>query len=281
MKLAVFSDIHGNTIALDAVLEDIKGFGHIDEYWILGDLVALGPDPVGVLERVTELPNVKVIRGNTDRYVFAGDRPPPTMEEAAQDSSKLTALVECAGTFAWTQGAVTSGGWLDWLTKLPLEVETHLPDETIVLGVHAAPGRDDGLGIKVGMSNEEIGFVLAGCSADVVLGGHHHRTLDVLVNGIRAINVGAVSNPMPPDLRASYVVIDSDPASHTIQFRQVDYDREAVVDQLHKVKHPARNWIIDRFRGASDGFGRDWIEDQLRQLHSRDKVTDHYEIDLE
>ena len=268
MKLAVFSDIHGNTVALDAVLEDINGLGRFDEYWILGDLVALGPDPVGVLERVTELPNERIIRGNTDRYVFSGDRPPPTMEEAAQDSSKLNALVDCAGTFAWTQGAVTSAGWLDWLTKLPLQIETQLPDETTVLGVHAAPGRDDGLGIKVGMSEDEIAFVLAGCKADVVLGGHHHRTLDVSVTGMRAINVGAVSNPMTPDLRASYVVIQSDPAMHTIEFKQVDYDQEAVVDQLHQVNHPARDWIIGHFRGTRHGLGRDWIEDQLQYLHS-------------
>jgi predicted phosphodiesterase len=268
LKLAIFSDIHGNTVALDAVLKDIKDRGPIDEYWILGDLVALGPDPVGVLERVTELPNVRIIRGNTDRYVFAGDRPPPSMEEAARDATKLTALVECAGTFAWTQGAVTSAGWLEWLAKLPLEVETVLPNGTRVLGVHAAPGRDDGLGIKLGMSEEEIGFVLTGCTADLVAGGHHHRTLDVSVNGLRAINVGSVSNPMSPDLRASYVVIESDSDSHSIEFGHADYDRDAVIAQLDQANHPGRERIINHFRGNRGGFGREWIDEQLRDLRS-------------
>lgn len=50
------------------------------------------------------------IRGNTDRFVAFGDRPAPTMEEAASDRSLLPALVEVANTFAWTQGMVTAGG---------------------------------------------------------------------------------------------------------------------------------------------------------------------------
>ena len=46
------SDIHGNPIALDAVLADIEATGGVDEHWVLGDIVALGHDPVGVLERL-------------------------------------------------------------------------------------------------------------------------------------------------------------------------------------------------------------------------------------
>ncbi len=65
MKIAILSDIHGNRLALDVVLNTLKP-EDIDAYWILGDLVALGPDPVGVLERIEQLPSCSVIRGNTD-----------------------------------------------------------------------------------------------------------------------------------------------------------------------------------------------------------------------
>ena len=58
MRIAILSDIHGNSLALDAVLSDLKE-EEIDGYWILGDLVALGPDPVGVLERITKLPKLQ------------------------------------------------------------------------------------------------------------------------------------------------------------------------------------------------------------------------------
>ena len=47
MRIAILSDIHGNSVALDAVLTDIATQGAVDAYWLLGDLVALGPDPVG------------------------------------------------------------------------------------------------------------------------------------------------------------------------------------------------------------------------------------------
>jgi len=41
MRLALLSDVHGNTIALDAVLADIEQNGGVDGYWVLGDLVAI------------------------------------------------------------------------------------------------------------------------------------------------------------------------------------------------------------------------------------------------
>ena len=75
MRIALLSDIHGNSIALDAVLTDIEQRGGVDEHWVLGDIVALGPDPVGVLERLTVLPADVFVRGNTDRYVVTGERP--------------------------------------------------------------------------------------------------------------------------------------------------------------------------------------------------------------
>jgi len=268
MRIAVLSDIHGNSIALDAVLDDIADSGPVDEYWVLGDLVALGPDPVGVLDRLSATPNVKPIRGNTDRYVFACDRPPPSMEEAAADPGKLRALVECAATFSWTQGVVTNAGWLDWLADLPLEIACELPDGTRALAVHSAPGRDDGIGIKAGLRDDELTLVLGDCEADLVLGGHHHQPLDMCANGCRAVNVGSVSNPQPPDLRASYVVVEADQTGYQVHFRRVDYDREAVIEQLTSLRHPAREWIIRHLRGLNVPSGQDWVRDQLRSLQS-------------
>jgi len=49
----------------------------VDAYWILGDFSSLGYDPVGVLERVTQLPNALFSRGNHDRYTVTGERPGP------------------------------------------------------------------------------------------------------------------------------------------------------------------------------------------------------------
>ena len=67
MRLAIFSDVHGNPIALDAVLRDVRERGGADGYWVLGDIVALGYDPVGVLEQLAALSGLVAVRGNTDR----------------------------------------------------------------------------------------------------------------------------------------------------------------------------------------------------------------------
>ena len=53
MRLAILSDIHGNPVALDAVLADIQSQGEVDAYWVLGDFAALGYDPVTPLEKIT------------------------------------------------------------------------------------------------------------------------------------------------------------------------------------------------------------------------------------
>ena len=41
IKIALLSDIHGNTTALEAVLEDAKRAG-VEEYWLLGDALMPG-----------------------------------------------------------------------------------------------------------------------------------------------------------------------------------------------------------------------------------------------
>lgn len=64
MKTALLGDIHGNAVALDAVLRDATDI-EVDSYVINGDLVAIGHDPVGVLERLTKLPNTVYLRTHT------------------------------------------------------------------------------------------------------------------------------------------------------------------------------------------------------------------------
>ncbi|MDQ2998453.1 MAG: metallophosphatase family protein [Chloroflexota bacterium] len=249
MKIALLSDIHGNALALDAVLADIQQRGGVDSYWILGDLVALGPDPVGVLERLNMLPDVSYVRGNTDRYVVSPDRPPPTLADVRANPSLLPILVEVAGSFAWTQGAITIAGWLPWLKDLPLERTIILPDGTQVLGVHAAPGRDDGDGITPEMSDTTIQVMLQGCMANVVCVGHTHRPMNRQIGRWHVINLGSVSNPPPTDWRASYVLLEASETGYDLEHYRVDYDRAAVIRALDAVGHPGAAFIRKQLGG--------------------------------
>jgi hypothetical protein len=73
MRLGLASDVHGNLVALEAVVADGRS-NDVDAWWVLGDLIATGPDPDTTLELLTELPNVRFVRGNTDRYVVSRER---------------------------------------------------------------------------------------------------------------------------------------------------------------------------------------------------------------
>ena len=249
MRIALLSDIHGNPIAFDAVLDDIRAQGGVDGYWILGDLAAIGPDPIGVLQRLVALPNSVVIRGNTDRYLVTGERPWPTVDMCEAEPALWKAYAEVASSFSWTQGAVTAAGWVSWLSGLPLEGRIVLPDGSRVLGVHASPGRDDSDGIRPGVDHPALCSYAAASDADLVFVGHTHWSMDLVVNGVRLVNAGSVSNPFPPDLRASYVVLEADESAYRILHRRVTYEREAVVAALQRVNHPASDFIVRFMHG--------------------------------
>ena len=116
-------------MALREVVEDGLRCG-VERWWVLGDIVALGPDPVGVLELLTQLSEVSFVAGNTERYVLTGDRPYPSFDDVVAHPDLMPRLVEVATSFAWTRGMVTQAGWLPWLTELPGELRWTLPDGT-------------------------------------------------------------------------------------------------------------------------------------------------------
>ncbi|MEK7859716.1 MAG: metallophosphoesterase family protein [Elusimicrobiota bacterium] len=69
MLYGVFSDIHSNLEALNAVLDAFES-AKVEGYICAGDLVGYGPEPNAVLERIRELKNCQVICGNHDLAVI-------------------------------------------------------------------------------------------------------------------------------------------------------------------------------------------------------------------
>ncbi len=249
MRIALISDIHGNSLAFDAVLADIEAQGGVDAYWLLGDFASMGFDPVGVLERVAKLPNAVCTRGNHDRYTVTGERPGPTDAEAQAQPKLLPFVLAMATNLAWTQGQIQASGWWAWFEQLPLEARLTLPDGTRLLGVHSAPGQDDGPGIIPLLEDDELRAVLAPALADLVVVGHTHVPLDRTLDGVRVFNLGSVSNPLRERLEASYAILDAQEAGYTLHLRYVDYDREAVIEALYRVKHPTAPLLARFLRG--------------------------------
>jgi len=245
VRLAIFADVHGNSIALDAVLADVERHGSADGYLVLGDLTNVGPDPVGVLERLGRLDNARVVRGNGDRYVVTGEL--PDWFPAGKTDAEVAALrVELAASLGWTRGAVTVAGWYDWLAALPFELRFALPDGTRVLCVHATHRRDDEYILSPNRTDDELRALLADAEAELVLAAHTHRPLDrMLGDRLRIVNPGCVSNPLPylDERRAGWSLLEAGPSGHSVASFLVDYDHEAVAAHAWRVRHPSADYI--------------------------------------
>ena len=255
LRVAILADIHGNPIALDAVLEDIEARDGADEFWLLGDLAAIGYAPLEVLQRLAALPQAHFIRGNTDRYIVTGELPGPPQELAQKDPKLFKKVIEVASSFAWTAGAVTTAGWGPWLAALPLEMRRQLPNGKRVLAAHAAPGTDDGNGIRNDTPDEELRNMIAGADADLILVAHTHVPFDRMIDGVRVVNPGSVSNPFSPDLRACYAFLTCSRENDSIELRRVDYNHQAAIEATLRSGHPAANYIAGFLRGEKSRSG--------------------------
>lgn len=250
-RIAILADIHGNSIALQAVLEDIQQQGGVDAYWILGDLAAIGHDPVRVLESLNQLPGVAFVRGNTETYLSSGKPPVPPLETLQKEPGRIPAALHLTASFAWTAGALTTTGWMPWIRALPLEMRHTLPDGARVLGVHAAPGMDDGAGINPQTGEQTLAEYARSANADLVCVGHTHWPIDLKAEGVRFFNPGSVSNPVTEDLQASYAMLEADESGYTLQSYSVDYDHQAVIAAVLQAEHPSADYIIAYQKGKN------------------------------
>ncbi len=252
MKIAIFSDIHGNSIGLDAVLADIEAKGGVDQYWVLGDHVGNGPDPVGVMRQLLKLESAEFISGNADRYVATGDRPPPYAEEVAANPTLIRQFGEVQGNFAWTAGIMVEFGWMSWLENLPCNLQKTLPNGTRVSCYHASPWSDDSYvwpEFSPNTPEKDIQRLVDGCESELNFFGHTHWPLDRTIGAKRLINVGSVGNPVTPSLHAFWSLIEADQTDYKISHFEVAYDRDAVLKQISLKHHPGANFISSVYRG--------------------------------
>lgn len=251
MRLALLSDVHGNSIALDAVLADIERLGGVETYLVLGDHAAIGPDPVGALERISRLPGARCVRGNTDRYLVTGDRPTHFFG-AETEEQRVGMRVAYANSFSWTQGVITAAGWYDWIEALPFDARLSLPDGTRLRALHGTHRADEENSLRPDASDTELVSLLDGCDAELLCAGHTHLALDRRLGPrLRLVNPGSVSNPIRPDGGlASYGIIVAGPIGYEIELRRVDYDHDAYEEHLRRVHHPAADYLIGLHRRA-------------------------------
>jgi len=250
-RFAVLSDVHGNLLALEAILTDLQAQGVPDVTWVLGDLAVFGPRPVETLARLRALPDVAFLQGNTDRYLVTGRRPVLFVRTPDDWARMPTQLAQRDANFHWT---VERLPWADYefLRDLPTRLEMDVPGYGRLVAVHAVPGNDE-TSLYPTTSDDQVRPHLAGLDARLLLCGHTHRPMDRVVDSVRLVNDGSVGLPLDGDPRPAYALLDFEGDQCTVTIRRVAYDLEAVVAELEQVEHPARAWVSQTLRHAALG----------------------------
>ena len=253
MRLAVLSDIHGNQVALQAVLADLQQAGGADRIWILGDLVMAGPRPVECLHMIRDLQaaspkTVEVIGGNTDRYVVTGQRRAEKIE-TADDWANYPKRQRWIGERFSQMAEKLSWADAEYLKKtLGRELELNVPGYGWVIGFHAMPG-DDELFFELNTPDDILLDSLYEREGRLALCGHTHHRMDRDLGQWRLINVGSVGLPND-DPRASYAILTFDGDQVTVDLRLVPFDSEAVIADMNAQQHPDRDWVAQVLRNG-------------------------------
>jgi len=215
-RLALFSDIHGNRLALEAVLADIEA-RDIDRMHCLGDLVGYGPDPNGVIDVLRER-DIPSLLGNYDDGV-GWDRGDCGCFYATEEAKKVG-----VASYAFTAAEVTAD-LKAYLRGLPGEAHIKLGDETVHL-VHGSPRRINEYLLEE--RDEKTYERLAAQESDDVLAfGHTHQFWERRVGGVLFVNDGTVGRPKDGDPRAGYAVLRAETEGMRVEFVRVAYDVEA------------------------------------------------------
>jgi diadenosine tetraphosphatase ApaH/serine/threonine PP2A family protein phosphatase len=245
LRFAAIADVHGNYLALEAVLADIRAQG-VDEIVNLGDMASGPLDARRTMDTLMALDAVHVL-GNHDRYLI--DRPTEKM-----------------GSWDRPAHAQLDASHLDWLCAVP---PTLVYRDRVFL-CHATPASDEVYWLEtvspdgsVGMSPPEaIEGAARGIAQELMLCGHSHIAREVrLGDGRSIVNPGSVGSPGYRDVHpfphlmeagtpdARYAILEFSDGEWRATFRQVPYDHDAMAALARRNGQPelasalATGWI--------------------------------------
>jgi putative phosphoesterase len=210
MRLAVISDVHGNAVALDAVLEDMP---RVDGVLCAGDVVGYGPWPGECVDLVRR-EGATTVMGNHDRAIV--------QDTGFRFNSMAKAGVEYARD-------VLDDEHMEFLADLP---EERVAASGRVKVVHGHPDDPD----HYTRTHEFSPRLLD--DEDVLVMGHTHvQHHEKYGEGI-VLNPGSVGQPRDGDPRAAYAILDLDRMD--VEERRVEYDVEKVQDAVADADLPER-----------------------------------------
>ncbi|GBD84858.1 phosphodiesterase [bacterium BMS3Abin02] len=245
MRVGLVSDVHGNTVALDAVLDEIARRG-VDVIVCLGDLAANGPDPAGSVERIAALA-CPVVMGNTDADMV-------NMPDWWHDPNAVGApepARRIAEISLWCSERLTDEH-RRFLAGLPKTIEVDLGAAGRLLGFHGSPRSATDV-ITATTPSDELDEMLTGADQAVLAGGHTHVSMVRRHHTQTIINPGSVGLPFVAYGHAgqvavldhaAYALVTADELEVGIELRQVPVDREQLSRQVEASGMPHSAWWV-------------------------------------
>lgn len=230
MKFAFISDIHGNAVALEAVLQDIEK-QKVDEIVVLGDLCYRGPQPKESLELVRSLRS-KVVKGNADEWVVRGVYKGEVPDEALEMMNKER---------EWTLSQLDDHD-IAYLESLPHNLSFQAEDKTIQV-FHATP---DSL-FEIILPNSEdkvISEKMMKADGQVYVYGHIHNPFVRSIDGKMLMNTGSVGLPFDGLPKASYAIVEIQSGRIHTSIVRVDFNIEKVVNLYNETGYPNAELLI-------------------------------------
>lgn len=244
MNIAVFGDMHGNCVALDAILTDIRG-REVDSMVCLGDAVQGGCQPREIVERLTDLA-CPVVLGNSDSFIVDG---------AAGEGSSETVSEPMLEIRNWTMKQLGADG-LAFLESLPALHELKLEDGSSFLCFHGSP-RSFNEVLLPEMTDEELAPAFSTTESGLLAGGHTHLQWVRRFGDRTFFNPGsagaAYNRYCDPETFyfypiAQYAIVFSTPSHTHVEFCQVPFDVDQMETAIKLSKRPYSDGEAARYR---------------------------------
>jgi putative phosphoesterase len=221
-RVAVLGDVHGNAVALAAVLEELRP-EKVDLVVWTGDL-SWGHEPTVTLDLVRSLETQsRFVRGNAERALLEladGTNATPTDRERWMLEAHSPEDLELARSFAHAHSVEVDG-------------------LGAIYSTHGSPRSDEEL-LTAGTPEERVAAATSEISERVLVTGHTHSQYDREVAGVRTINPGSVGMPYEGRPGAYWALLGPD-----VELRCTEYDVEAAVARVRTSGIPNPEQLVE------------------------------------
>lgn len=212
MKIAILGDIHGNHLALEAVLNSALK-ENVGCLLVTGDLVGYYPFVREVVELLDPW----------DRQVVAGNHE-VMFRMARIDPSYLESITEKYGSSIKIAIETLSDAQINSLVNMPKTIELEVNDMAITL-CHGSPVDVDEY-IYPDADLSKLPW-LNNISSELIICGHTHYPMLLEWNGKKILNPGSVGQPRNGVPKAHWVLLDSE--DKTFQFMLEEYHTNTIL----------------------------------------------------